>query len=282
MRNRAAERSLLAWAEAHKLILMKSGFAACVVFFALTATYGVIAGGHLQIIRKLVVDATNGLAVSAGFEVKTVEINGRENMKEADISAALEAGEGLSVFAFDTGRALKKIEESGWVREAMVSRVLPSRIVVDLTEREPFALWREGGKLAAIDDNGMVLGLVERAAFPTLPVLSGPGAAAPGKDIVQALNTHAELSVLVIGIERIVGRRWDLVLESGMRVKLPAVNFEEALANLGQVAAQNPGVFYEISEMDFRSPAQFTLKLKDNSPEARKEFLLRLSNTADG
>jgi cell division protein FtsQ len=187
LRNRAAERSILAWADAHQSALAKSGFAACVAFFALTASYGVIAGGHVQSIRQAAADMTNDIAVSAGFAVKTVEIGGRRHMKEAEISAALGPYRGLSVFAFDTVRARKASEANGWVKEAQVSRVLPSRIVIDLTEREPFALWREGGKLAAIDANGAVLGLVERTEFPALPVLSGPGAAAPSRAIVTAL-----------------------------------------------------------------------------------------------
>jgi cell division protein FtsQ len=282
LRNRAAERSILAWADAHQSVLAKSGFAACVAFFALTASYGVIAGGHTQTIRQAAADATNNIAVSAGFEMKTVEIRGRRHMKEAEISTALDAYRGLSVFAFDTARARKTIETNGWVKEAQVTRVLPSKIVIELTEREPFALWREGGKLAAIDANGSVLGLVERTEFPALPVLSGPGAATPSRAIVQALKAHPELEALVIGIERIVGRRWDLVMESGMRAKLPAVNFEEPLASLGRIAARNPGAFYEISEMDFRSPTQFTLRLKDDSAEARQQFLSRLSTAAGG
>lgn len=281
LRNRAAENSILAWTDAHQSILAKSGFAACVVFFVLTATYGVIAGGHTQVIRQAVADVTNDIAVSAGFEMKSVEIRGQRHMKEADISAALDAHQGLSVFAFDTARARKAIEASGWVEKAQVTRVLPSKIVVELTERKPFALWREGGKLAAIDEDGAVLGLVERTEFPALPVLSGPGAAAPAKEIVTAFRAYPELAALVIDIERIVGRRWDLVLESGMRVKLPVVNYRAALGKLGEIAGKNPGAFYEISEMDFRSPTQFTLKLKDESPEARQQFLSRLSNAAE-
>lgn len=282
LRNRASERSILAWADAHQSALAKSGFAACVAFFGLTASYGVIAGGHVQTVQQVAADATNDIAVSAGFEMKTVEIRGRRHMKESEISAALDAYDGLSVFSFDTARARKAIEANGWVKEAQVTRVLPSRIVIELTERQPFALWREGGKLAAIDSNGAVLGLVERSEFPALPVLSGPGAAAPSRPIVQALKAHPELAALVIGIERIVGRRWDLVLESGMRAKLPAINFEEPLTRLGRIAAQNPAAFYEIAEMDFRSPAQFTLRLKDDSAEARQQFLSRLSTVAAG
>lgn len=281
MRNRAAENSILAWADTHQSVLAKSGFAACIVFFVSTVAYGVIAGRHVGAIQQAVADMTNDIAVSAGFEMKSVEIRGQRHMKEADISTALDAYQGLSVFTFDTARARKAIEASGWIEEAQVTRVLPSKIVVELTERKPFALWREGGKLAAIDEDGAVLGLVERSEFPALPVLSGPGAAAPAKEIVTVLRTHPELEMLVIDIERIVGRRWDLVLESGMRVKLPVTNYEVALKSLGRIAEKNPGAFYEISEMDFRSPAQFTFKLKNDSPEARQQFLSRLSAAAE-
>ncbi len=71
-------------------------------------------------------------------------------------------------------------------------------------------------------------------------VVSGAGAAAPAGEIVDALNAVPELRDRVRDIERIAGRRWDLVLDSGLRAKLPATNFAEALADLSAIAAKNP------------------------------------------
>ena len=98
-------------------------------------------------------------------------------------------------------------------------------------------------------------------------LFSGPGAAAPAKGIVTALEAHPELMALIIDIERVVGRRWDLVLAGGMRVKLPPANFQEALVSLGRVAAQNPGIFYEISEMDLGLQAKLLRVIQEKEVE---------------
>ncbi len=260
---RPADSSLYGWLEAHSELASKIGFVACVIFYGLTAAYGVVAGGHSRDVHVAIASAANDATIAAGFEVKAVQVEGRQNIKTAQITAALGPYKGLSVFAFDTDRARERLKRNGWVREAKVMRLLPSALVVELDERLPFALWREGGKTAVIDAEGKILDLASEAEFPNLPVVTGPGAAAPAKDFILALAELPDLKKRVQTIERIAGRRWDLVLDTGLRVKLPATGFAEALDDLSVISAQNPAAFYEISEMDFRVPAQFTVRLKD-------------------
>ncbi len=255
--------------------------AACLLFYGVTAAYGVVAGGHWDTLRQSAGSAANRIAVSAGFEMKSVRISGARHMQEAEIMAAIGHYDGLSVFAFDTDRARESLEAEGWIERAEIVRELPSTVAVKLSERKPFALWLDGGKLAAIDSEGRTLGLTNPAAFPALPLFSGPSAPAQAREIVAALGPYPELSALIARIDRIAGRRWDIVLESGMRAKLPASDFEDTIAGLARVAARNPAAFYEISEMDFRSPAQFTLRLKNDSEEARQAFMSRLTGAAE-
>jgi cell division protein FtsQ len=222
------------------------------------------------------------LALRAGFGVKAVQIEGRQNLKDVDIAAALGPREHVSIFSFDTDAARDSLKQNGWVSEARVMRLLPSTLVVEIEERKPFALWQEGGKTAVIDAEGRVLALASRAEFPNLPVVSSAGAAAPAKELIGALAALPELKKRVSAMERIAGRRWDLVLDTGMRVKLPATGFARALADLSAIAAKNPAAFYEISEMDFRVGQQFTVRLKDASDKGRQQFLSWLSGADRG
>lgn len=272
-----ADLSLYGWFETHSGLASKIGFVACVIFYGLTAAYGVVAGGHSQQVRQAIASATNDIATAAGFEVKAVQVEGRNNIRESEIAAALGSYDGLSIFAFDTDQARERLKRNGWIAEARVMRLLPSTLVVELEENKPFALWREGGKTAVIDAQGKMLGLAPEAEFPDLPVVSGPGAAAPAKALIDALAALPDLKARVQNIERIAGRRWDLVLDTGLRVKLPAEGFAEALADLSMIASKNPAAFYEISEMDFRVASQFTVRLKDESEKGRKKFLSWLS-----
>ncbi len=281
-RGRPAESSLYGWFEAHSDIASKIGLVACVIFYALTAAYGLSVSGQWSAARQAITSAANDLAVEAGFGVKAVQVEGRQNLKDADIAAALGSHEGVSIFSFDTDAARDRLKQNGWVREARVMRLLPSTLVVQVEERKPFALWTEGGKTAVIDAEGRVLALAAQAEFPALPVVSGPGAAIPAKELIDALAVLPELKTRVSGMERIAGRRWDLVLDTGMRVKLPATGFANALADLSVIAEKNPAAFYEISEMDFRVSSQFTVRLKDASEKGRKKFLSWLSSANEG
>jgi cell division protein FtsQ len=276
-----AEASIYGWLEARSGAASKIGFVFCVIFYGLTVAYGVVAGGHWHDVRQAIAVAVNDVAIAAGCEVKAVRVEGRQNMTDAQIAAALGPHEGLSVFAFDTDQARQRLQRIGWVGEAKVMRILPSTLMVELEERAPFALWREGGQSAVVDADGRILALAPQAEFPDLPVVSGPGAAAPARDIVAAVAALPDLERRVQTIERIAGRRWDLLLDTGLRVKLPAAGFAQALSDLSLIASKNPAAFYEISEMDFRVPSQFTVRLKDESDRGRKTFLSWLSGTPE-
>ena len=191
---RPSDRSLFAWFVAHSEAASRIGFVACVIFYGLTAAYGMSRTGQWDELRQSLATRTNELALMAGLEVKAVQVEGQHHLKETEIAAALGPREGVSIFAFDTDAARERLKRNGWVAEARVMRLLPSTLVVELEERTPFALWREGGKLAAIDRSGKVLSLAERTDFPNLRVVSGAGAAAPAGEIVDALNAVPELA----------------------------------------------------------------------------------------
>lgn len=267
------------WCEAHSDRLSRIGFVCVIVSYAAVAAAGLSQTGQWEPVRQAVSGFTNDLAVGAGLEVQKVTVEGQVNVSDADIAAALGTRSGVSIFAFDTSAAREKLKRNGWVREARVMRLLPSTLVVELEEKVPFALWQEGGQTAIIGMSGEVLALADRAKFPNLPVVSGPGAAQPAREMVDALKLFPELTRHVTEMERIAGRRWDLVLDSGLRAKLPAVNIRQALVDLNSMATRNPASLNEIAEIDFRVPTQFTVRLRDGSDKGRKKFMSWLSKT---
>lgn len=252
------------------------------VTYAAIAAYGLTQNGQWESVRQAVFTAANDVAVAAGLEVGKVTVDGQVNLTEAEVAAALGTQRGVSILSFDTAAARERLKAYGWVREARVTRLLPSTLYVELEEKAPFALWREGGQVAAIDIDGKQLSLVKPGAFAELPVVSGPGAAQPAKDIVAALRAFPELNRRVADIERIAGRRWDLVLNTGMRAKLPAEKLRQALTELNVMAAKNASALYDIAEIDFRVPTQYTVRLKDTTEAARKNFLSGLAKNNGG
>jgi cell division protein FtsQ len=267
------ENETLRWLERHANLFSRLGLVATLMFYALTAAYGVTLSGRWDEVRHDAMITANETALAAGLGIAKVNIQGRTNVTDEQIYDALGAREGVSIFAFDTASARDRLLQYGWIREARVMRLLPATLVVELEERTPFAIWREGGESVAIDASGRVLGKAEATAFPLLPVVSGPGAASPAREIVEEIRVLPELAGRIRDIERVAGRRWDLLLDTGLRAKLPAGHAKAALADLNEMIAKNPTALYEISEIDLRVGTQFTLRLKDASEEGRKKFL---------
>ena len=116
--------------------------------------------------RPLAVPRTT-LALAAGLEVKAVQIEGRQQSSATRRSPRRWGrATGVSIFAFDTEAARERLKRNGWVSEARVMRLLPSTLVVEIEERKPFALWREGGKTAAIERRQGAALAGSRSEFP--------------------------------------------------------------------------------------------------------------------
>lgn len=267
------------WCEAHSDRLSRVGFVCVIISYASIAAMGLRQTGQWDHVYGAVSGFSNDLAVGAGLEVQKVTVEGQVNISDGDIATALGTRSGISIFAFDTAAARERLRKVGWVREARVMRLLPATLVVELEEKAPYALWHEGGQTAVIGASGEILALADRSKFPNLPVVSGPGAAQPSREIIDALKLFPELMRHVAEMERIAGRRWDVVLNTGLRAKLPALNIRQALVDLNALATKNPAALSELAEIDFRLPSQFTVRLKDGSDKGRKNFMSWLSKT---
>jgi cell division protein FtsQ len=139
-----------------------------------------------------------------------------------------------NLFAIDLQAARAAFQSVPWVRSAVVRRVWPNRLAVQLEEHQVAALWGTGeGVDRLVDSHGELfdanLGDVEDEELPTL---SGPESSAPRvfamytrlSQTVQPLQTRIESLALS-------GRgSWRMTLDSGARIELGRGSDDEVLA----------------------------------------------------
>jgi cell division protein FtsQ len=273
------EEMWFAWCCRHGDLAAKMGFAASMGFLALTMVYATMLNGSIQSLPQAARDAANELAVNAGLSISRIVIHGRKHTPEAEVYAAL-AAQGQSMLIFDTRAAMVRLQQVGWIKTAELQRLWPSTLVVRIVERQPVALWQDGAVLKAVDAEGVMLGPVQPDAFPHQIRVAGDGAAAAAQELTGALEPYKEIKALISQAERISGRRWDLVLEGGARVKLPESGLSEALAQLGQLIDSQRLPLAELAVLDLRAPSQMALHLKTNAKDVRQKVLTSLSAVA--
>lgn len=179
------------------------------------------------------------LSGKAGFKVKNILVEGRKHTDPDALLAIINVGEGDPIFLFDPTEAKVQIEKIGWVKSARVERRLPDTIYVNLTERQPMALWRHDEYLSLIDADGEILTQNNLGQFKDLFMITGKAAPEKTPPLVILLENHPEFLELIDHAELIDKRRWDVVLKDGKRIKLPENNKALAIKALTQKHAEH-------------------------------------------
>ena len=141
-------------------------------------------------------------------------------------------GQNLLVADLDAGRA--SLMASGWIREAMLRRVLPSAVHVTLDEREPVGLGRFGSRLFLVDAAGHVIDeFGPRFADLDLPIIDGlsPG----GDSAVDARRAGlAGRLIAAVGAERDLATRVSQVDVANPHDAVVLLNGDPVRIHLGE------------------------------------------------
>ena len=114
----------------------------------------------IAIVCLLVVVVYRAAASASFFQIKKVETKGASRASVADIQAVVRRDVSeTGVWRADLQAISEDLERLPWVRNAIVTRVLPDGIRVRITERQPRAVVRtSSGRFIWVDDDAVYLG----------------------------------------------------------------------------------------------------------------------------
>jgi len=131
----------------------------CVLIFV-----GLWLGGYLPAIRDNLNSWKVERLMAAGFVVEQVDVMGEGRLNERDIRLAAQIQTGTYFFGVDLDAARDRTESLPWVDRAIVRRLWPNRIVVQVVETTPYALWQNNGELHLLSETGSLIVPVKEAA----------------------------------------------------------------------------------------------------------------------
>ena len=160
--------------------------------------------------------------------------------------------------------ARDRTESLPWVDRAVVRRLWPNRIVVQIVETTPYALWQNDGQLHLLAETGALIVPVE--AMESVPsglrTYIGADAPATAKRIETMLTPFDEIWPRVESLVQFPSGRWDLHLKNNMVVKLPNQDVERALQRLAKLDRETFILSREVGAIDFRLPDRIGLSAK--------------------
>ncbi len=234
---------------------------------------GIVKGGHVDELMKALDDSRNALANSAGFRISTVAINGRRQLSQDEVLAIGGINGRSSLLFLDAATVRGKLKANPWIADATILKLYPGRLQIDIVERTAFALWQQGGRLAVIADDGVVLEPYLSRRFVTLPLVVGKGADAGARDFLALLDRYPQIRSMTKAAIFVGERRWNLRLTDGLDVRLPENDVGNALAMLSRLEREDRLFSRDIVAIDMRLPDRLAVQLSEDAAKAREDLL---------
>lgn len=267
---------------AHMRVPRFSGVAACLAFLLGVAAYGAVKGDHVAVVQGAVKDAADAVANAAGMRIATVSLSGQRQVSREEIFAAAGVTNHSSLLFLDVAAARAKLEAIPWIAEATVRKLYPDRLQITVTEREPFALWQQQGKIKVIAADGTVLAEKVEPRLASLSFVVGNGAAVRARDFLAVLDKYPEIRDQVRASIYVAERRWNLRLKNGVDVRLPEADIEGALATLVRLDREKGLLSRDITAVDLRLADRLTVRLSDAVAQAREEAIKKTTKKKGG
>ncbi|PQO23724.1 cell division protein FtsQ [Rhodobacteraceae bacterium WD3A24] len=196
------------------------------------------------------------------FMIGRLEITGASDVVERAVRAR--GPDPLPASSFDVN--LDALREEIEALDAVASAELQLRgagvLAVRITERRPAILWRSTEGLSMLDRGGhRIARVTRRAARPDLPVIAGAGADAHVGEALALIETARPLADRLRGLTRMGERRWDVVLDGGQRIMLPAEAPERALERVIALDQARDLLDRAVEAVDMRNPARPTVRM---------------------
>ena len=225
---------------------------------------GLWLGGYLPAIRNNLNTWKVERLMAAGFVVEQIDVMGEGRLNERDIRLAAQIQTGSYFFGVDLDAARDRTESLPWVDRAVVRRLWPNRIVVQIVETTPYALWQNEGQLHLLADTGALIVPVDESVSvpPALKTYIGENAPAAAKTIEAKLEPYSDIWLRVESLVQFPSGRWDLHLRNESVVHLPADDVDAAVYRLAKLDRETFILSRDIGTIDLRLPDRIGLTAK--------------------
>ena len=191
-------------------------------------------------------------AVSASFfKVRSVDVAGASRASREEIRESVLRLSNAGVWQADLDVIARELRELPWVRDAVVTRVLPDGLRVRVSEREPRIISRaSNGKLVWVDDEGVLL-----------------GAASPEENDFFVLGLDesrtpeaAKHNRVRVNVARELTREWE---QAGLTKRVSELNLGDLDDVRVQLAGQDAAVEVQLGREDFGKRFRQALEVLD-------------------
>jgi cell division protein FtsQ len=248
------------------------------LIFSLIGTsigYGTVRGGAYATFVEQYGAPGDIIARNIGFPISAVTITGQSGLTESEILEESGITPKNSLAFLDVAEVRDRLRAVPLVKEASVRKLYPDRMLIEITERQPYALWQQDGQISVIAADGTVIDTMRDGRFADLPFVVGNGANKHLPDYLALLAKAGDLKAKIRAGIFVGERRWTLSTTGGVEVMLPERNPEAALAALAGLERDARVLEKDVISLDLRLPGRLVARLSEEAAAQRADTLGR-------
>lgn len=228
---------------------------------ALTTACYLVLAGYPGMWLNSVQDYLIVKSAKLGFSLNEVFVYGRNHTESQRLLNQIQLNKGDPIFKYSPEEIRENIKQISWVRDVSVQRFLPDTIQVSIEERVPIALWQHRQKHYLVDVEGVIISDKNVQQYAHLPVVVGSDAPRHAPHLLGLLDRVPELKKRVAAIVWIGERRWNLLLDKTIEIKLPEKDPGQGIKRLVKILKNDKLDLTQIKSIDLRHPDQVFLRL---------------------
>jgi cell division protein FtsQ len=245
------------------------------LFFAASGIYGALRGGQYDAFVAEYGSPADLAARALGLGIAAITISGERELAYSDILAAAQISPHNSLLFLDVGAVRDRLKQIRLVQDVSVRKLYPDRLLIELTERRPAALWQKDGVVALVSADGTVLDEVHEAREADLPFVVGDGANARIGEFVQLVAAAGDIGPRIRAGVLVGGRRWDLKMDSGLEVMLPEADAVAAVTQFVRLVHDDRLLDKDLISVDLRIPGRLVARISEEAAAARAQALVK-------
>jgi cell division protein FtsQ len=240
--------------------------------FLSTGVYGAIKGGHYAALVAAEGEPADIAARALGFGIKAVTIAGAGELSETSVLTTAGIGPRNSLLFLDAATVRDRLKKIPLVKDVAITKFYPDRLLIEVEERQPAALWQTDGAVHVVASDGMAIDDMRDQRFTKLPLVVGDGANTRLGEYLALRAAAGDLAEKIRAGVFVSGRRWNFKMADGVDVLLPEADPAAAVASLVRLQRESHILDKAVLSIDLRQPDRMIARMTEEAAAERAEL----------
>ena len=190
-------------------------------------------------------------------KIKVIEVFGLHKDLNDKIKNKMAYLKNRSIYKIDENKMINNLQEYTFIENYKVSKVYPSKLIIELIETEYLAKTILNNKKYIVGSNGKLIDIKHARGEAELPNIFGNFSSKSFIKLIEKINyTKFDYSE-INNFYYFPNLRWDIEMKNNLLIKLPRNNLESSLNKINKIIKDSK--FSNARIIDLRLPGQLII-----------------------